>query len=185
MIGFSRIGRVASVAIVLGSVVLGATAHAQDVSDEQLKEARSAISALGLTDRFDTILPGLAERLKAQLIQAYPNYLDEISATVDKKAIALASRRADLEKEAALVYAKAFTTEELKSIADFYSSDVGKKLLKDGPIAQRELLKAADIWASGIARDLNKETTEELVKNLGAPVNADGAAAPAAPATNN
>lgn len=165
MNSISRFGRFASIAVVAGSVMLGGlSARAQDVAPEHLQAARTAISALGVTNRFDAILPNIMERLTAQLIQAYPNLQDEISAKVEEAALKLAARRADLEREAALVYAKAFTEAELQEIANFYSGETGKKLLKDGPIATRELLKAADIWTAGVARDLEKEANESLLQ---------------------
>ncbi|MBP1850966.1 DUF2059 domain-containing protein [Rhizobium halophytocola] len=167
MVRKTSFGRAASAALVIGSVLLGVSAKAQDASDEQIQAARAAISALGLTNQFDNILPGLADRQKRELILTYPNLEEEISASVDKNALALAPRRADLEQEAASVYAKSFTAEELKQIADFYNSDTGKKFIKDGPVALREMAKAADIWASGIARDLNKQTNEDMLKLVG------------------
>ncbi|HCL64052.1 MAG TPA: hypothetical protein DIC56_04245 [Rhizobium sp.] len=182
MINYSGFGRIASAAIVVGSVMLGASAKAQDIPAEHLQAARTAITVLGVTDRFDNILPGVAERLKTQLIQAYPNLQDVIYAKVDEQALALAPRRGDLEREAALVYAKAFTADELKAISEFYSSEAGKKLLKDGPIATRELLKAADIWTAGIARDLEKQANDALLKVVGGDAPAAPAADPAAPA---
>ncbi len=106
------------------------------------------------------------DRLTAQLIQAYPNLQDVISAKVEQEALKLAARRADLEREAALVYAKAFTADELKQITAFYGSETGKKLLKDGPIATRELLKAADIWTAGVARDLEKQANDALLAEV-------------------
>ncbi len=175
MIKFSGLSRVASVALIAGSMMLAASAKAQEVPAEHLQAARAAISSLGVTNRFDNILPNIMDRLVAQLIQAYPNLQDEISKKVEEEALKIAPRRADLENEAALVYAKAFTVDELKAITAFYSSDAGKKLLKDGPIATRELLKAADIWTSGVARDLEKQTNEALLKEVGgaeAPVEA-------------
>ncbi len=179
MIKFAGLGRFAAATVILSGVAFGSAAYAQEASPEQLKAARAAIDAIGATAQFDNILPGLAERLKADLIQDSPNYQDAITAEVDKQALALAPRRADLEKEAALTYAKAFSVEELNAIADFYSSPVGKKLLKDGPIASRETVKAADIWAQGISRDLQKQTSAELVKVIKA---APPAADPANPA---
>lgn len=178
---FAGLGRIAAATVILSSFAFGTAVKAQEVTDEQLKAARAAIAAIGATAQFDNILPGLAERLKAGLIQDSPNYEDQISQTVDATALALAPRRADLEKEAATNYAKAFTVEELKAIADFYSSDVGKKLLKDGPIASRETNRAADIWAQGIARDLQKNASDELSKVIKVePVQLDTpAAAPA------
>jgi hypothetical protein len=164
MIKFAGLGRFAAATVILSGIALGSVAQAQEATPEQLKAARAAIDAIGATTQFDNILPGLAERLKADLIQDSPNYQDQITAEVDKQALALAPRRADLEKEAALTYAKAFSVEELNAIAAFYSSPVGQKLLKDGPIASRETVKAADIWAQGISRDLQKQTSVELSK---------------------
>ena len=52
--------------------------------------------------------PQAAAALKQQLIQQNPDLQELIIKTVDEKALALAPRRADLEKEAALAYAKGF-----------------------------------------------------------------------------
>jgi hypothetical protein len=73
---------------------------------------------------------------------------------VDDAALALAPRRNDLENEVARVYAKLFTEQELNEIAQFYSSEAGKKLLRQGPLATREMLAAAEVWTNGIVRDL-------------------------------
>lgn len=169
MMKLAGLGRFAAAAIVLSGVALGSSASAQEVTEEQLKAARAAINAIGVTNQFDNILPNLAERLKSGLIQDSPNYQDVIISTVDDQALALASRRADLEREAATTYAKTFTVEELNAIAQFYTSPAGKKLLQDGPIASRELLKAADIWASGISRDLANQSNAALSKIIKVP----------------
>lgn len=166
MINLAGLGRtVAATAIILSTVMVPAL-RAQDVTDEQIKAARAAIEAINATNGFDNILPNLAERLKTTLIQSSPNYQELITKTVDEKALELAVRRADLEREAATIYAKTFSVEQLNAITAFYTSDAGKKLLKDGPIASREMIKAADIWAAGISRDLNTAATKELGATL-------------------
>lgn len=155
-------------------------ASAQEISDEHLKAARAAIEAIKATDDFDNILPQAAQSLKAELIQQSPNLVDLINATVDEKALALASRRADLENEAALAYARIFSEEDLEAIAAFYNSPAGKKLLSDGPIVTREVLKAADIWRRGIIRDLASSVSETMRAAVGsqapAPTDTTGAA---------
>lgn len=176
MTKLTGVGRVAAAAIFLSGIALGTMVKADDVSEEHIKAARATISALGVTGQFDGILPNLAERLKAQLIQASPNFQDLITATVDEKALALAARRGDLERESAAIYAKTFTVEELNAITAFYNSEAGKKLIKDGPIATRELVKAADIWAAGISRDLAKESDTALEKLIGEKIKAEGGA---------
>lgn len=173
MMKMHMIGRFAVGAMVAIGIGAGSALAADDaISESHLKAARSAMSEIGITDPFDNILPAIAQQLKATLIQGSPNYEDLINQAVDEQALKLASRRADLEQEAARIYAKAFTEEELKQIAAFYSTPTGKKLLKDGPLAIRELSKAGDIWATGISRDMSKATDEELEKKIDAQVKA-------------
>lgn len=166
MINLAGHGRKLAAAAIIFSTVMVPALRAQDVSEEQIKAARAAIEAIAATNGFDNILPNLAERLKTTLIQSSPNHQELITKTVDEKALELAARRADLEREAATIYAKTFSIEQLNAISAFYTSDAGKKLLKDGPIASRELLKAADIWAAGISRDLTDAATKDLSATL-------------------
>jgi hypothetical protein len=137
-------------------------AAAQDISDSHLKAARAAIAAIKATDQFDLILPQAAQALKQELIQKNPDLQQLISQTVDEKTLEMVGRRADLEKEAALAYARVFNEEELTAIAAFYNTPTGQKLLSDGPIVTRKVLEAADIWQRGVARDLAVAVGETL-----------------------
>ena len=180
MLKFAAFGRVAAAALIVSSFGFATVSRAAEVTDEQLKAAYAAIKATGATVPFDSILPNIAEQMKAGFIQASPNYQDIISSTVDAEALALAARRGDLEKESATIYAKTFTTDELNAIANFFNSDVGKKFLKDVPLANRELFKAADIWSAGIQRDLSKSAGDKLEKIIGEKIKAGQAPAPLA-----
>jgi len=166
MMNLSQFGKLAAAAII--AVGMGATAvrAADGVTPEQIKAARAAINAVGATTKFDVILPTIAEQLKQQLIQATPNFEPVINEIVDAKAIEFAKRRSDLENEAAKVYATSFTIEELNAITAFYTSPAGKKLMTNGPIALRELNKAADIWATGVSRDLTKAASDAIEAKL-------------------
>nr|CAD6603977.1 hypothetical protein RKHAN_01515 [Rhizobium sp. Khangiran2] len=161
MTKFAGFRRAAALAVIVAGS-MAAPLQAQEISEEHLAAAREAIASINATDRYDNILPGLAEGLKAQFIQASPNFQEQISAAVDQQALELAPRRADLEREAATIYAKAFTLDELKAISSFYATEAGKKLLTNGPLVSRELAKAAEIWANGISRDLNNQSTAAL-----------------------
>lgn len=163
--GFRRLIAPFSALVLLAGVH---AASAQEISASHLEAARAAISAIQATDQFDEILPSAARALKAELIQKDPHLEALITKTVDDKAIALASRRADLETEAARAYANTFSEDELKAIAAFYTSDAGKKLLTEGPIVTREVLRAANIWQNGVARDLAQNVGEVLAAQAGA-----------------
>lgn len=165
--------RAALLSGVLAAVALPASA--QDISESHLKAARDAVSAIQATEMYDNILPQAAFALKQELIQQNPDMQDVISKTVDEEVLKLVGRRTDLEREAAQVYAKALTEEDLRNIATFYNSDTGKKLLETAPIVTREVIKAADIWQRGVARDLAQQVGEKLQA-------IDKANAPATPA---
>ncbi|AYD01103.1 DUF2059 domain-containing protein [Neorhizobium sp. NCHU2750] len=161
MIKSAVFGRAFVLAVLLsGSVAV--QARAQEIPADHLAAAREALKALSVTNQYDDILPALAERLKAQFIQSSPNFQDQISTIVDQQALALAPRRADLEKEAATIYAKAFTVDELKAISTFFNTEAGKKLMSTTPLVARELGRAADIWSNGISRDLSAQSTDKL-----------------------
>lgn len=161
MTKYAVLGRAAAFALLISSA-LAMPAAAQEVSEAQLAAARDAIASLKVTDRFDAILPNLADGLKSEMIQSSPNFQNQISSIVDQQALALAPRRADLEKEAATIYAKSFSVDELKTISTFFNTDAGKKLLTNQPLVSRELGKAAEIWANGIQRDLTAQSTDKL-----------------------
>jgi hypothetical protein len=187
----NRARRLFAIAAASAIVAFSSPAFSQDVSEAHLKAARAAIAAIHATDGFDGILPQAAAALEQQLIQKNPDMQALITSTVSDKALELASRRADLEKEAAIAYAKVFSETELSDIAKFYESEAGKKLLESGPVVSRELAQAANIWQNGIARDLAQEVGEALQKADASkvqPAPAD-AAAPAngvaAPATED
>ena len=155
-------------------------AKAQEIVESHLNAARAAITAIKATDQFDSILPRTAEALRGELLRKDPNLVELINTIVNDKTVLLAGRRADLETEAARSYARIFTEEELNGITTFYTSSAGQKLLSDGPIVVRELIRAAEIWQQGIARDLALEVGKELQVLVPAAAPAvDGAAAPA------
>lgn len=155
--------------IVISSLALaGQAATAQELSEDHLLAARSAITALRSTDQFDAIIPAAAEQLKTSLIRANADLQEIISTTVDDEALKIVPRRGDLEREAAAIYAKAFTKEELTAIADFYNSAPGRKLIDNGSLVTRELIKSAEIWSAGIARDLAENVNKSLQAAVGA-----------------
>lgn len=162
-----RRGLCAAVAVIaLASIdaFFGIEASAQEVSASHLAAAREAVDAVDTTEQFDVILPNAATQAKAELIINNPNLQNEISNMVDDEALALAPRRADLENEIARVYAKMFTEQELREITQFYNSEAGRKLIKQGPGATREMMAAADVWSNGIVRDLRAKAAEGLRK---------------------
>ncbi len=160
----SRVRRTVSAAVAFAILAVAAPAFApMRTSPNRTSRRRARQSPRSGPPRISTtILPQAAAALKQELIQKNPDLQELIIKTVDEETFALVPRRADLEKEAALAYARVFSEEDLNAIATFYNSDAGKKLLSDGPIVTRELFKAADIWQRGVARDLAQSVGTKL-----------------------
>lgn len=160
----SRVRRTVSAAVAFAILAVAAPAFAADenITPAHLKAARAAVAAIRATEDFDGILPQAAAALKQELIQKNPDLQAIIIKTVDEETFALVQRRGDLEKEAGLAYARVFSEEELNAVAAFYNTDAGKKLISDGPIVTRELMKAAEIWQRGVARDLAQSVGTKL-----------------------
>lgn len=178
----SRVRRTVSAAVACAILTVTAPAFAaeENITESHLKAARAAVTAIKATENFDGILPQAAAALKQELIQKNPDLQAIIIKTVDEETFALVPRRGDLEKEAALAYARVFSEGDLNAIATFYSSEPGKKLISDGPIVTRELLKAADIWQRGIARDLAQGVGTKLATVVKSQAPDPAAPAPAA-----
>jgi hypothetical protein len=176
------IRRLIAVSTASAIIAFSLPSFAQEITEAHLKAARAAVAAIRATDLYDGILPASANALKQALIEKNPDLQELIVTTVDQKAVELAPRRADLEKEAATAYAKVFTEADLNAIAAFYTSDTGKKLLAEGSGVSSELNKAADIWQRGIARDLAEEVAKVLSASTPKPVAPADPAAPVDPA---
>ncbi|WP_062202828.1 DUF2059 domain-containing protein [Aureimonas sp. AU12] len=173
----SEMLRRAMLATVAVAGLSAAPALAQDASPSHLAAAREAVDSIDTTEQFDQILLNAATQIKAELIVNNPDLQSQISDMVDESAIALAPRRGALENEIARIYAKLFTEQELREIAEFYKSEAGRKLIQQGPTASREMMAAADVWSNGIVRDLRASAINAMAKM------APNAAAAAAPTT--
>ena len=178
MMKMKTIGRLAMSAVIVACMSATHAFSADDqITESHLKAARATVDAINATDFYDSILPNAASALKRELIQKNPDLVDQITSIVDQKALELAGRRADLEKEAALAYARVLSEDDLNAIAAFYQTAPGMHLLENGPVVTREVAKAADIWQNGIARDLAEAVAKELEAKVGQPKTA----APPAP----
>ncbi len=137
---------------------------AQEFSESHIAAAKRAINASDSTERFDDILPTIAQNAKAELIRTRPDQELQITTIVDEAALALAPRRADLENEIAELFARTFAEDELNMIADFYESEVGQKFLRESPILIREMNRSSQVWANGVRRDLARMVREKLTE---------------------
>lgn len=141
-----------------------ALSGAQEISADHLAAAREAVSMSKSTQSLDGILPGIGEQVKQRLIANRPDAADQIATIVDEATLTLAARRSNLEDEVARIYARIFSPDELKQIAEFYKTDAGQKLIRETPVIARSMEEAARVWAAGIQRDLSQEVNKKITE---------------------
>ena len=87
--------------------------------------------------------------------------LNEVAAQLRKD---LDVRRADLGNEVAKVYATHFSEQELKDIATFYKTPLGRKMVQEEPKALQDSLLAAQTWADALSREVFDRIRDEMKK---------------------
>ncbi|HOV04954.1 MAG TPA: DUF2059 domain-containing protein, partial [Kaistiaceae bacterium] len=74
------------------------------------------------------------------------------------------ARRAELDKQISMIYAEAFTPDELKAISAFYESDAGKKLANSVNALSLKTLEAARDWGDKLSSDMVSGIRAEMLK---------------------
>lgn len=144
------------------SLSFAGAAFAQGVTEGQKEQALRLVEAIHVVEAFADAPIKDAVAIESQIVAAYPNLADEINIIVQEEALNLADRYQAFKGEAALIYAKAFTEEELRKLADFFATDVGQKMLNEQEIMFREVSRAAEIWREGFQKDLAAAVQERV-----------------------
>ncbi|OKL43065.1 DUF2059 domain-containing protein [Pseudovibrio exalbescens] len=134
----------------------------ESFSEAHLDAAREAIIATRSTEGFDNILPDVAERTRALFIRSNPAMTAEIDRVVNEVALELASERPELDKIIYEVWARRFSEEELKQIAEFYNTEAGSKLAKLGGQLSALSMGAAKQWGDALSEQMVAISRERL-----------------------
>jgi len=157
-----------------------------ELPPERMALAVKLVQVSGVARVFDDVLPTIAEQSKNEFIRANPQMQLGIIAVVDKIAVQMVSRRPELDRFLARIWASGFSDAEMEALIDFYGSDTGKKFAATMPAMLAVQTSAAQQWGRSVADELNAKVQAELKAKVAAEQNAlksDVAGpAPAAPA---
>jgi len=114
---------------IIGTLVLLATgaARAQNPSPDALEAARNLVTTLRLSDQYRALLPGILLGLKPSLTQDRPEIERDFDSLVPTVIDTYAKYNNVMVDNAAVLYAKTFSVEELRAIEAFYRSPAGQK----------------------------------------------------------
>lgn len=141
----------------------GTSTGGQDtISENHLKTAFETVYVTRTSRAYNQVLPNLARRAKARLIEKYPDLEKAIIKAVDDVALSLASRQTELDLLLARSWAEQFTEKELKEISAFYASPTGTKLAKLNTTLIAAGLDIARKWGAEMGNELISKVRQNL-----------------------
>ena len=138
------------------------TDEAEKITRAHLNLAYEAVFITRTSRAYNEVLPNLARRAKAQLIEKYPNLENDINQAVDESAIKLAERQRELDLAISRNWAKRFSESELREISAFYATHAGTKLAKQNTELIAIGLEEARKWGAEIGNDLILDVRQKL-----------------------
>ncbi|MDP2848985.1 MAG: DUF2059 domain-containing protein [Humidesulfovibrio sp.] len=149
-------------ALCLSVVVFASVAQAEELSPAKRQEVLRLIEAMGGKDlimQFVRQNMGLVKKFRPDIpADKMPAVERDISALVSEK-IAAPGGLAD---QLLPVFAKHFSPQEMRELAAFYESPVGRKAVAIMPSAMRESKDVAQRMAIGMIPQLNQRVNETL-----------------------
>ena len=137
-------------------------AFAQEITASHLAVALDVVKSAKASRGFDSVLPLLAEQVENKLIRVRPDLNKEIVTAVEDAALKLSARRSDLDNDVARIWAKAFSEEELNTIAAFYKSPAGQKFADVGAQVVAESYQAVGHWSDRVGEELLQKSKDGL-----------------------
>lgn len=156
---------VAPVLLAVSLVAAGLSAlpsQAQEIAPEQLALARKYVD---LTDRagvYELTLTQMAVKTFKLFAPQNPNLEEQLKAAITKTIEALKPNKEELMNQFALVYATAFTAEELQQIIAFYESPVGQKLSSSSVANNDAIQKVMGVFTNNLGTEFVSKVRAEM-----------------------
>jgi hypothetical protein len=158
------IARAAVCAILLAASTLPGDAQTRAPSANAVAIAKEIIALKGSNDMWDSILPGVVDRVKGMFLQTSPMLSKDINEVATKVQRDLTPRSEELSNEVARLYAYAFTEQELKDVLAFYKSPLGKKIIVEEPRVFEQGVVAMRSWTDKLGEEVIAKMRAEMKK---------------------
>ena len=108
-------------------------ALAQQPTPSAVAAAKELVEIKGGSQMFDPVIFSIVEQTKNALLQTNPQLAKDLNEVAAQLRTEFGPRRDELVTEAARRYAARFTEAELKELATFFKSQLGKKMIANEP----------------------------------------------------
>ncbi|HAH09150.1 MAG TPA: hypothetical protein DCL48_03510 [Alphaproteobacteria bacterium] len=140
-----------------------ATAPAADSVDNRLSAAKDLLVAMQAKEMFKSQFEASLPKQMASIQKEYPDMSKETRDLIERAFREETDRSLDgLMIDIATLYAKRFSADEMKVIANFHRTKAGAKLRGESEALQKELSGVANTWSLEVVRKISKRLQEQL-----------------------
>jgi hypothetical protein len=150
-------------ALLLGLVLLGAPAYAQEPTPGQLAVARELISMTGALSTIDRLLPSFAAQVRQQTVTR-PDLSKDLEEVLTSLQPELEQRRQQIINATSRVYAKYMTEAEMKDVVAFFKTPSGSKYIKLQPQVIDDVVDTVQAWGDQVSEYVITRARAEMVK---------------------
>jgi hypothetical protein len=162
--------RAASIAVALTILSLAlwsgrpAAAQSAPPPPDAIAAARELVTASRAADQLKTLLPLFMQQLKPAIVQGRAEVARDYDAIMPQLIESMNARSEAFAEGVATVYARNFTADELRQLAEFYRGPIGQKFLEKMPVIAQESLAMGQKFGQEIAGELRSRMIDELRK---------------------
>ena len=150
--------------VMLACQLLAGAALAQQPTPAAVAVAREVVELKGGSAMFDPVIISMIEQTKAALMQTNPQLAKDLEAVGTQLRTEFVPRRSELMAEAAKLYANRFSEQELKDMAAFYKSPLGRKMIVQEPLVLDEAFNYVQQWAPRVGEEVMNRFRAEMKK---------------------
>lgn len=142
-----------------------AQASEQPKIDSHLAAAMDVLEATNAKNNFTAIVGTMTETMLGAVKKDHPGADEKTQkAFIDEFKTEIGAELPELLKMQAAVYAEHFSEADLKALAAFYRSDVGKRYIAELPALMKEVMPIAFKWGQAAGMKAMEKTMEKLKK---------------------
>lgn len=134
----------------------------EPVESDRLAAARDLLAATNTEAQFSMVIPMMFGQLKQSIPPSGPKMQEELDRVFGEIQKQFIDRRTEVLDQIAQLYARRFTAEEMRSLANFYRSPMGQKFIAAMPELTAEAMKLGNAWGRQIALDAERKVREEM-----------------------
>ena len=157
--------KIATVALLLTGAAAAPATNPDPTTASHLAAALDVLDALNAKSNFAVMVDSVGQTMLAQVKQTHPSASDKTLEEF-RKAFKdeMMAQTDELMRMQAAVYAEHFSENDLKALAAFYRSDVGKRFVGEQPAIIQEITPLALRWGMQAGQNAAQRAMEKLQK---------------------